>query len=127
MTIRHYRLAEKKFVKAFDDQPRRSGVPGLSRLLAMKRSDVFVCVNALNRNRLCPQLGVDPTTLSLSSYWDRVIAPLQAAPWGSAPRPRRAMLEGNIDEAQLWENRVALLDAIYSEYEFPPGWGTYPA
>ena len=72
----------------------------------MKRPDFFVCVNGGNKVGLATALSFAPTTLSLENYWDRVVEPIQQAPWYNAPRPVGPDME-------LWDARVAMLDAIY--------------
>ena len=97
-----------KFRKAFVDAKAHhvGGYPTATRLLAMKRPDTFVCANGKNKGNLAKALNFAPTTLSLENYWDRVIVPIQSAPWYNALRP-----EG--DDSELWDYRVAMLDTIY--------------
>lgn len=80
--------------------------PTATRLLAMKRPDMFVCANGKNKGKLAKALNFAPTTLSLENYWDRVIIPIQSSPWYNAPRP-------NGKDSELWDYRVAMLDTIY--------------
>lgn len=96
----------KAFEKAFAGAHHGGGVPTASRLLAMKRPDQFVCVNGKNRVNMAKALAFAPTTLSLESYWERVIEPIRLAPWYNAPRP-------NDENRDLWDYRAAMLDAIY--------------
>jgi hypothetical protein len=102
-----YRAFVTEFRRAF--RGGRSGIATGTRLLAMKRPDTFVCVNARNREGLCNDLGVAPTTLGLDGYWDSIIAPIQDADWWNQPRPSSAV------ERRIWEGRAALLDALYYE------------
>ncbi|WYK06408.1 hypothetical protein DWF04_022465 [Cereibacter sphaeroides f. sp. denitrificans] len=44
--------------------------------------------------------------LTLDTYWDWVIEPIRQAPWYNAPRPVGV-------DTELWDARVAMLDAIY--------------
>lgn len=94
------------FTEAFSAASRKGGVPSATRLLAMKRPDVFVCVNGGNKIGLAEALSFAPTTLDLNNYWERVIEPIQQAPWFNEPRPLGRDME-------LWDARVAMLDAIY--------------
>ena len=64
--------------------------------------------SALTNPGLATALSFAPTTLSLENYWARVIGPIQQAPWYNTPRPSGQDME-------LWESRVAMLDAIYYE------------
>jgi HKD family nuclease len=96
------------FTGAFMGSSRTAGLPPATRLLAMKRPDVFVCVNRGNRAGLAKALSFAPTTIELSNYWKRVIEPIQQAPWYNTPRPTDRDME-------LWDARVAMLDAVYYE------------
>lgn len=94
------------FESAFTDSVRKGRYPTATRLLAMKRPDVFVCVNNGNKASLAKALFFAPSTLSLENYWERVIEPIRLADWYNAPRP-----EG--PNAEAWECRAALVDAIH--------------
>ncbi|MBX9815461.1 MAG: hypothetical protein A4S12_04375 [Proteobacteria bacterium SG_bin5] len=96
------------FTAAFSGSSRTARLAPATRLLAMKRPDFFVCVNGGNKTGLATALSFAPTTLSLENYWARVIEPIQQAPWYNTPRPSGQDME-------LWESRVAMLDAIYYE------------
>jgi HKD family nuclease len=77
-----------------------------TRLLAMKRPDFFVCVDGGNKPRLSKALNFRPNMLTLDTYWGWVIEPIRQAPWYNAPRPVGP-------DTELWDARVAMLDAIY--------------
>ncbi|MGV1832141.1 phospholipase D family protein [Agrobacterium vitis] len=94
------------FTAAFSGLARTARLGPATRLLAMKRPDMFVCVNAGNTIGLAEALSFAPTTLSLDNYWERVIEPIHQAPWFNEPRPAGRDME-------LWDARVAMLDAIY--------------
>ncbi|WOJ88341.1 phospholipase D family protein [Methylocapsa polymorpha] len=96
------------FTAAFSGASRTAGLAPATRLLAMKRPDVFVCVNGGNTAGLAEALSFAPTTIRLDNYWERVIQTIQQAPWYNAPRPAGRDME-------LWDARVAMLDAIYYE------------
>lgn len=94
------------FTAAFSDLPRTAGLAPATRLLAMKRPDVFVCVNGGNQLGLAKALSFAPTTIKLENYWERVIDPIRQAPWYTTPRPVGSNME-------IWDARAAMLDAIY--------------
>jgi hypothetical protein len=96
------------FESAFADSARTGRYPTATRLLAMKRPDVFVCVNNGNKASLAEALHFAPSTLSLDNYWERVIEPIRLAKWYNAPRPEGA-------DAEAWDCRAALVDAIHYE------------
>lgn len=94
------------FESAFADSARTGRTPTATRLLAMKRPDVFVCVNNGNKAGLAEALHFAPSTLSLNNYWERVIDPIRLATWYNAPRPEGC-------DAEAWDCRAAMVDAIY--------------
>jgi hypothetical protein len=77
-----------------------------SRLLAMKRPDVFVCLDSANRAGLSESFGLSQARLNTyEGYWE-LMTLLWKCPWYSAPRPRGR-------ERLVWESRVALIDALF--------------
>jgi HKD family nuclease len=98
--------------RAFDDfaanyRWERSGVGTASRLLAMKRPDLFLCVDAKNRTRIAKAFDVSASSLqTFEGYWD-LMQRIWRCPWNRAPRPRRAL------DRRVWDARVALLDSLY--------------
>ncbi len=95
------------FQKAFAGAAHGAGLASGTRLLALKRPDVFVPVNRANAERVCSAFGVARTTTKLDNYWSRIILPLQLVPWWRAARPKKRL------EAKIWDGRAALLDALY--------------
>ncbi|KFC65281.1 putative HKD family nuclease [Bosea sp. LC85] len=106
VTEEHYQTFCEHFLRAFENSSRTGGVSTATRLLAMKRPDSFVCVSSPNKLRLSEALAFSRTTLSLKNYWERVIEPIRISSWYNAPRPAGS-------DAELWDGRVAMLDAIY--------------
>lgn len=94
------------FTAAFSRSSRTARLAPATRLLAMKRPNTFVCVNGGNTKGLAEALAFAPSTLRLENYWDRVINPIRQSPWYNTPRPAGR-------DAELWDARVAMLDAIY--------------
>lgn len=102
----NYDQFRKEFLRAFKNSSRVGGVPTATRLLAMKRPDTFVCISKPNKAGLAEALGFPKTALELDNYWQRVIEPVRMSPWYCSQRPLGA-------DAELWDGRVAMLDAIY--------------
>ncbi|MEQ6292192.1 phospholipase D family protein [Vogesella sp. GCM10023246] len=98
--VQHFNLA-------FEGKAHKGGIATASRLLAMKRPDVFVCLNNANRVGISEAFGTAPTTLNLDNYWQRVIIPMQISSWWQHPRPRDELA------GRIWDNRAALMDSIY--------------
>lgn len=106
ITKEHYDKYIQLFEKAFEGQSRQGGVPTASRLLAMKRPDIFICVDSENKNALASDLGFAPSTLNFDKYWDEVIVPITESVWWQATRPSG-------EDGLLWDGRSAMLDIIY--------------
>lgn len=94
----------------------KSGGHGLgtaTRLLSMKRPDVFLCVNDKNRSALSSEIGIAKYRISYKTYWTEVIQRLMSSPWWQSPRPKTT------DEQEPWDARMAMLDAILYEDSSP--------
>ncbi len=107
----HYNSFLTHFNNAFAGSTRQGGIPTASRLLAMKRPDVFVCINSLNKDNIYNAFGISNKTgqnsITLINYWDFVIGPIQSSSWWNEPRPL------GLADRRIWENRTAMLDCIY--------------
>lgn len=112
--------------RALDKIPRRGSVtwqqvdafrralprPGMAkpavgtRLLAMKRPDLFICIDSANRRNLGEAFGISQGRLNTyEGYWD-LIQIIWRCPWFKESRP-----EGR--DSRIWDARVALIDAFY--------------
>ena len=98
-----------EFQAAFKGKAHQGGYAVASRLLALKRPDVFVAVNSQNRRGLCEALVVAHSTLDLDNFWERIVEPIRMSPWWLAGRPKGRL------EARLWDCRAAMLDSLYYE------------
>lgn len=82
-----------------------------TRILAMARPDIFVCMTVRNC-RLLKALTRKPTLKSddYEGYWDNYIAEIHSMPWFESS------LETPSSDDPIWTNRVALLDMlVYSQ------------
>jgi hypothetical protein len=85
----------------------RAGGGTASRLLAMKRPDLFICIDSKNRRGISEAFGVSGSSLlTFDGYWD-LMQRIWRCPWWRALRPQRTL------ERRVWNVRVALLDSIY--------------
>lgn len=103
----HYRAFQQGFERAFQGAPRKGGVAGASRLLALWRPDTFVPFNKANKRGLAPDLGIRAGSVELDSYWEQVVLTVKGTAWWRAPRPRQRLA------AQAWEYRAALVDTLH--------------
>jgi hypothetical protein len=79
-----------------------------TRLLTMKRPDLFFCFNGANKEKICAELGL-PKNLNAERYWDEILLHIYDTAWFNSSRPQ------NTIEQQAWNGRVALIDCIYYE------------
>lgn len=107
VTQSQYEAYVSEIRAAFAGKARQGGYAVASRLLAMKRPDVFVAVNSRNRETLCEDLMVAHSTIDIDNFWERIVEPIRLCPWWRADRP-----SGRLD-ARLWDCRAAMLDSIY--------------
>lgn len=105
VTKDHYGKFVTLFRKAFENSSRMGGVPTASRLLAMKRPDTFICICKPNIGEASHRMVFSRTMLELDDYWEKVIEVIRLSDWYHAEKP------GGVD-GEIWENRVAMLDAI---------------
>lgn len=97
-----------RFIEAFPNGG--DGVAVASRLLAMKRSDQFVCLNSSNRIRLCEDFGINANGITYERYWEEIIERILDTPWWNAKPPAEEK------ERLVWDGRAAMLDAIFFEH-----------
>jgi len=106
VTRSDYDRFTKLFARAFSESSRKGGVATATRLLAMKRPDVFLCISKPNERAAAQAMGFARTTLDLGNYWDRVVEVIRASNWHSVEKPSG-------EEGRIWEGRAAMLDSIY--------------
>ena len=106
ITRAHFDRFVGLFVKAFDGSERVGGVSTATRLLAMKRPDVFLCVSKPNAAQAAASMGFAKSTLTLETYWNRVVEIIRASDWYNCDKPRGR-------DGRIWECRAAMLDSIF--------------
>ena len=87
-----------------------------TRLLTMKRPDIFVCVAGRQNQdgeistmaKLCNLLGSKRKTITLDNYWDEIILSIKESEWYQTPS--NMISEKYI---RLYNYRAAMLDALY--------------
>ncbi len=96
-----------EYTKAFPNG--RDGISTATRLLAMKRPDLFVCLDGANKKALCKDFGVTASTLTYEKYWDEIIVRIMDSVWWNQKKPNRKL------QRKVRKVRAAMLDAIYYE------------
>lgn len=104
----HYDRFIAKYLEAYENG--RDGLGTATRLLAMKRPDVFLCVDAQNKKKLAEDIGiVRANQLDYARYWEEVVERIMQSPWWQSPEPSDPL------EREAWHARAAMLDAIFYE------------
>lgn len=106
VTRDHFEKFRKYFVRAFANSERTGGYATGSRLLAMKRPDIFVCICNPNIAEASVRMGFARTTLTLEDYWEKIVEVVRLSDWYNTNKP-----DG--PGGQIWENRAAMLDTIF--------------
>ena len=122
-TIRktHYKKFLKTYIKAFPQGG--AGLATVSRLLAMKRPDQFVCINGKNEDNLRYMLDIkrSKTRHDYDWYWEKVIMRIHRANWWKAPRP--PIYEEL--KVSIWLGKAAFLDSVAAYKLFPQQVGRF--
>ena len=85
------------------------GLPSASRLLAVKRPDLFFPVNGANREEVVERYGaVRVLPGPAADDYLRIIARVHEYPWFNQKRPAKS----DVEKRTIWDYRVALLDAL---------------
>ncbi len=102
----HYHSFLKYFKKAFPDA-KKDWLATSTRLLAMKRPDIFLCFDSRNKTKLCKAFGIKSTNMTYDRYWKEIIERIFDCKWWNAKKPQ------NKTDSKIWEGRSAFLDALY--------------
>ena len=79
-----------------------------SRLITMKRPDVFCCVDTKNKHSLEDKAGISGLAKDYESYWLFISNLVHQCDWWNSPVPQK-----NKNEKSAWLGRAALLDALH--------------
>jgi hypothetical protein len=105
ITQQHYHRFINEFKKVFSG----NYVGTASRLLSMKRPDVFICFDIKNKSRLCRDFNIIQSNMDYERYWGDIIERIFMSEWWLNPKPK------DETERKISEARVAFLDSIYYE------------
>lgn len=96
-----------RFTELFRRVCGNESISSASRLLAMKRPDVFFCITNKNRDDMFADFGIKKGKMNYNRYWSDVILEIQKSAWWNS-KPGSSQFEKDIFNA-----RVAFLDALY--------------
>lgn len=101
----HYDNFIKYFTKVFSG----NYIGTASRLLTMKRPDVFYCLTSKNERLFCGDFNVSKSKIDYNGYWEHIIERIYDSEWWQNP------IASTQQEKQISNARAAFLDAIYYE------------
>ncbi|MCY3626653.1 MAG: phospholipase D-like domain-containing protein [Gammaproteobacteria bacterium] len=107
VTWENFKNCYEEYDAGFGDVPHGLGL--LTRLLSLKRPDIFVPWNNGNKKVLQKSLGIvrQLNDRDYKRYWDEIVARIhEDARWYKSVRPK-----GRI-AGEVWDSRAAMLDAI---------------
>ena len=109
VTEAHYQAFVLGFCAAFNGLDKAK--PSLfvaTRLLAMRRPDVFVVLTSSKVDALCQGFGLVKLSASdFGAYWGDIIEAIHRQPWYKSAQPEDAV------ELELWQNRAILFDLFF--------------
>jgi len=98
-----YDLYYEEFKKAFPSGGYNMAT--ITRLLAMKRPDYFLCLNKKNRDKFSDEFGI-ANDIRPDNYWDIVVERIIDCEWWISDKPIEK------DEEIVWTGRAAILDGL---------------
>lgn len=94
----------KEFKKAFPSGGYH--VATVTRLLAMKRPDYFLCLNKKNRDKFSEEFGIT-IDIQPDNYWSTVVERIKDCFWWESSKPAEK------EEESTWNGRASLLDSLF--------------
>ncbi|HTB52935.1 MAG TPA: phospholipase D family protein [Ferruginibacter sp.] len=103
ITKTHYDNFINHFTKTFTG----NYVGTATRLLLMKRPDIFICFDSKNKSELCKDFGILQSGMNYERYWEDIVKRIYDSNWWLFPNPK------NLQETKVCEARAAFLDSLY--------------
>lgn len=63
------------------------GIAVITRLLALKRPDYFVCLDSKNQNQLSEDFGISKIYKDYDRYWDDIVCRIKDSIWWKSDKP----------------------------------------
>jgi hypothetical protein len=107
ITKKHY----DNFIRYYSKALGGNYIATATRLLSMKRPDVFICFDSKNRKEMCADFDTPYSTMTYENYWENIILRIMDSDWWLNPAPGSK----NKIEQKISNARAAFLDSIYYE------------
>jgi hypothetical protein len=102
VTEEHFSKYKNSFSKIFTG----NSIATFSRLLAMKRPDIFYCITSANKKAFCKGFDVIYSHVNYNTYWELIVMKIINSEWWLHPNPN------SLQESRISEARAAFLDAF---------------
>lgn len=102
VTEEHFNKYKDVFSKVFQG----NSIASFSRLLTMKRPDIFYCITSANKKNFCEGFKITYSHVTYDTYWELIVLKIINSEWWLHPNPR------SLKESQICEARAAFLDAF---------------
>ena len=96
------------FFKIYDKMFNIKYIAPPTRLLCMKRPDVFICLNSANRDKISKLFNIKKHGIDKHYYWDKLIERLFSCEWWKNPTPDK----NSQNEIIINNARAAFLDSL---------------
>ena len=96
--MQYYRVFKRSF---------KNPLASATRLLAIKRPDVFVCIDSKNKRGISEAFNIPLSRLTFENYWECIVERIRDSVWYSEKTKGRA------NEKRIKKYQVALLDCFY--------------
>ncbi len=106
----HGQITKRQFlnyVKDFKQTLPGNYIATATRLLCIKRPDIFICFDSQNQKALCEDFNISKSQMDFSRYWDDIIERIFDCNWWQNPTPETET------QSKVSAARAAFLDSLY--------------
>jgi hypothetical protein len=105
VTEDHFNKYKDFFSKVFPG----NSIATFSRLLTMKRPDIFYCITSANKKNFCAGYDIIYSRITYDTYWNEIVLKIINSNWWLNPSPN------TFQESKISNSRAAFLDAFCYE------------
>ncbi len=104
------------YMEAYLSIPKKVGLATATRLLAMKRPDIFMCLSSRNKCNLCEEFKIKQDfgsnkNIDYNRYWEEIILRIQRSNWWD----KEPDSFSSAQESKTWKYRAAFIDSLFYE------------